>query len=259
MAGGQTTFFHHPSGPLLGGWVGEPPRVCPFVRRAANTAAGAALWLSSAWMEELCIRGIPMRWEVSILFRRVLQDGEGLLNFNSWRSYPRPRANTAIHALPGSAMVSPVSLGSPPSPWAYLSQSRPSPIPVPIACWPGDFAAFTEGEMVGTTHNFSRRQIHVEECGLKKKKAWQILFCREDFSPGYFVWPWYLSFFLPVCVFSSGSVGLPFFFFWVLGLRRTVSEGNLLACENTISIPHWTHRGVVKQQLELSVVLFLDS
>lgn len=181
MAGGQTTFFHHSSGPLLGGWVDEPPGVCPFVRRAANTAAGAALRLSSSWMEELCICGIPMRWKVSILFRRVLQDGEGLLNFNSWRTYLRPGANTAIHALPGSAMVTPASLGSTPSLWAYLSQSRPSPIPVPIACWPGDFAAFTEGEMVGTTHNFSRRQIHVEECGLKKKKHGKSCFVEKIF------------------------------------------------------------------------------
>lgn len=121
--------------------------------------------------------------------RRVLQDEEGLLNFNSWKSHQRPGVNTAIHSL-----ATPAPLGSPPSP-----ETHPSPSLSPHVVILGLRQFFLGG----------RR----EECGKKKHDK----SCREVFA-WIFPLPTAFNSYLPIYIFSSESVGL-FPLLQVLGFK----------------------------------------
>lgn len=72
--------------------------------------------------------------------RRILQDEEGLLNFNSWKSYLPPGVNTAIHTLLRSCCALPAS------PW-QTSLPRASSVPIPVAA-PIDFVSWPQDLML---------------------------------------------------------------------------------------------------------------
>lgn len=137
--------------------------------------------------------------------RRVLQDEEGLLNFNSWKSHQRPGVNTAIHSL-----ATPAPLGSPPSPEAH-----PSPSLSPHVVILGLRQFFWGGE----------------ERNVGKKSMTNLV---EKILPGYFHFPQHLILICQYTFFPQSQWDYSLCSkYWVL---RVVSRGWLFACENAISI-----------------------
>lgn len=139
-------------------------------------------------------------------YRRVLQDEEGLLNFNSWKSHQRLGVNTAIHTvLPPRLPLA-----------ALLPQRLTHPHPCPLMWWSWDSDNFFWGG---------------EERNVGKKNMTNLV---EKFLPGYFHFPQHLILICQYTFFPQSQWDYSLCSkYWVL---RVVSRGWLFACENAISI-----------------------